>query len=467
MRTKNELLTADSTRRNQASGLPTVHLREQAVSLPNTKTPALQKSRCTCGGGCTKCATRSVNGIGVTLSHPHDALEHEADRLAARATGHMSPDSMISRKTLPIGPSHSYPSANLPPPNRLQLPSFLLRAFAMQGTSLGADVRGLLEPRFGQDFRDVRIHEGTYADVSAKVLNASAYTLGNHIVFAKGAYMPSTPRGMSLLAHELAHVVQQRQIGRFATDSNGSLLIQRKGVSYELGNPPDPGVEELALNAAPGEETFYQGLNVDQRRVMGWLRQYQSEIVLQEMLTGVDRRAIAGAIAWEALENVKWWITPSRAAGGPGKIHVQSSMFKDGRLAAPEEVEVRGLVPAQTYEQRVEILQTPSGAIQYIAAIMQAMAQDAQMWGFDIWRNPGVLTWGFHSKYVDTFEQRMKEKATAGETTFDTSPSPMAVWVHDNMDYLEASVGTPSARNTNVSPRPKEPVIDPMFGGPM
>src|SRR5690606_28851948 len=100
----------------------------------------------------------------------------------------------------------------------------------------------------------------------------------------------------------------------------------------------------------------------------------------------------------------------------------------DMRSAAPAEVEERGLIPAQTYEERLRLLQTPTGAIDYIGAIMQAMAQDAEAEGFDIWRDPAVLTWGYHSKYVDTFRERMEEKVREGETTFDPSPSAMAVW---------------------------------------
>jgi Domain of unknown function (DUF4157) len=238
--------------------------------------------------------------------------------------------------------------------------------------------------------------------------------------------------------------------------------LEKSGVSYELGNPPTPTVDELASGAPPQEYAFLEGLDEDRRRVMGWLLQYKDEIQMQELLRGVDRRAIAGAIAWEALVNVKESVDHSRAAGGPGKVHVQSSHGIDMRLSAPAEVEERGLVPKRTYDERVEVLKTPGGAIDYIGAIMQAMAEDAETSGFDIWRDPAVLTWGYQSKYVDTFRERMQEKARAGEKVFDTSSSDMAVWTVGNLHYLELCVGEPSARNTgSVAPNP-----EPLPGGP-
>ena len=68
-----------------------------------------------------------------------------------------------------------------------------------------------MEPRFGQDFSRVRVHSGDVPERSARDVNAHAYTVGPHIVFAAGRYSPSTLAGQRLLAHELTHVVQQRE----------------------------------------------------------------------------------------------------------------------------------------------------------------------------------------------------------------------------------------------------------------
>ncbi|MEU8517591.1 DUF4157 domain-containing protein [Kitasatospora sp. NPDC048722] len=81
------------------------------------------------------------------------------------------------------------------------------------GAPLDAEVRELLEPRFGQDFSAVRVHTDDRAAASAEAVRARAYTVGADIVFASGRYAPHTAEGRHLLAHELAHVVQQRQAG--------------------------------------------------------------------------------------------------------------------------------------------------------------------------------------------------------------------------------------------------------------
>jgi len=77
------------------------------------------------------------------------------------------------------------------------------------GVPLAPDVRALMEACFARDLSRVRIHADRTADTSARALNAWAYTIGSHIVFRKGRYSPGTPEGLWLLAHELAHVVQQ------------------------------------------------------------------------------------------------------------------------------------------------------------------------------------------------------------------------------------------------------------------
>nr|WP_264475077.1 DUF4157 domain-containing protein [Salinirubrum litoreum] len=77
------------------------------------------------------------------------------------------------------------------------------------GRRLPPGLAGRLGARFGHDFGRVRVHDGPRADRSARDLDARAYTVGEHVVFAGGQYAPETPGGLRLLTHELAHVVQQ------------------------------------------------------------------------------------------------------------------------------------------------------------------------------------------------------------------------------------------------------------------
>jgi pyrrolidone-carboxylate peptidase len=66
-----------------------------------------------------------------------------------------------------------------------------------------------MEQRLGHDFGQVRVHTDAAAARSASDVQARAYTVGSHVVFAAGRYQPATDRGRHLLAHELTHVVQQ------------------------------------------------------------------------------------------------------------------------------------------------------------------------------------------------------------------------------------------------------------------
>jgi hypothetical protein len=70
-------------------------------------------------------------------------------------------------------------------------------------------VRNFFEPRFDRDFSNVRIHRDGLANRMAEALNARALTFGHHMVFGSDQWSPGTGRGQRLLAHELAHVVQQ------------------------------------------------------------------------------------------------------------------------------------------------------------------------------------------------------------------------------------------------------------------
>jgi hypothetical protein len=65
-----------------------------------------------------------------------------------------------------------------------------------------------MEPRFGHDFGNVRVHTGIAAAESARAIDAIAYTVGNDVVFAPHMYAPHSGEGRKLLAHELTHVLQ-------------------------------------------------------------------------------------------------------------------------------------------------------------------------------------------------------------------------------------------------------------------
>jgi hypothetical protein len=79
------------------------------------------------------------------------------------------------------------------------------------GHPLDSSTRGLMEESFGHDFNDVRVHTDSNAHEAARSLSAEAFTTGRDVYFSRGAYDPASVSGRGLLAHELTHVVQQRQ----------------------------------------------------------------------------------------------------------------------------------------------------------------------------------------------------------------------------------------------------------------
>ena len=92
-------------------------------------------------------------------------------------------------------------------------PPSVNRVLDSPGRPLDAPARSFMEPRFGRDFGGVRVHTDPAAAESARAVDAHAYTVGQHIVFDSGKYDPHSGPGRNLLAHELAHTVQQRGAG--------------------------------------------------------------------------------------------------------------------------------------------------------------------------------------------------------------------------------------------------------------
>ena len=107
------------------------------------------------------------------------------------------------------------------------------------GQPLDVATRSCMEPRFGHDFSNVRVHADAKAAESARAVNALAYTVGRDVVFGTGQFSPASTAGRKLIAHELTHVVQQQQ-GASATSIPDEL---------QIGSPSD--ASELEAATAP------------------------------------------------------------------------------------------------------------------------------------------------------------------------------------------------------------------------
>jgi hypothetical protein len=90
------------------------------------------------------------------------------------------------------------------------LATLLGDALSSPGMPLDPATRTFMEPRFGRDFSGVRVHADPSSARTARALNARAFTVGDHILFGAGHHSPASGAGRRIMAHELAHVVQQR-----------------------------------------------------------------------------------------------------------------------------------------------------------------------------------------------------------------------------------------------------------------
>lgn len=95
----------------------------------------------------------------------------------------------------------------------IEAPPIVQQALASPGRPLENTTRLFFETRWERDFSAVRLHTDNVAAESARALSARAYTVGSNIVFAAGEYAPATNTGRRLIAHELAHVLQQATSG--------------------------------------------------------------------------------------------------------------------------------------------------------------------------------------------------------------------------------------------------------------
>ncbi len=101
------------------------------------------------------------------------------------------------------------------------------------GTPLAPDVRSDMEARLGHDFGDVRVHTDSRAHESAQAVGAHAYTVGSDVVFQRDGFDPGSTQGRTTLAHELTHVVQQRQGAVDGTPAAGGIRVSDPSDRFE------------------------------------------------------------------------------------------------------------------------------------------------------------------------------------------------------------------------------------------
>jgi hypothetical protein len=130
------------------------------------------------------------------------------------------------------------------------------------GRPLEAGLRVDMESRFGASFEHVRLHDDRAAHRSAALLEAKAFTHGEHIVFGEDRFAPQGPAGKRLLAHALAHVVQQRRGGAApALDADAAHVraAHRAADAVAAGSGPVAVAGATAVGVARDEDDSFIG----------------------------------------------------------------------------------------------------------------------------------------------------------------------------------------------------------------
>jgi hypothetical protein len=195
------------TRNRQGTNHKQVPVKKSVPTFSGS-IPLIQlKSLCPCDGGCPRCT--GVIQAKLKIGEPNDKYEQEADRIADQ----------IMRMPEPGYPEYFEDENERIQAKQIQAQTLAVPANIETGISalkgggqpLPESARAFFEPRFGRDFQDVRVHTGAKAADAANAVNAKAFTTGNDLVFGADQYSPHTTEGKRLLAHELMHVVQQKE----------------------------------------------------------------------------------------------------------------------------------------------------------------------------------------------------------------------------------------------------------------
>jgi pyrrolidone-carboxylate peptidase len=187
-------------------------LLEQLSAPGSPRGPVVQR-RCSCGG---------------TLGSDGECAQCRAKRLlrqrsAAARSGHMT-----------------------------AVPPVVDDVVRSSGKPLDASTRAFMEARFSHDFGSVRVHTDARADASVRALDADAYTSGAHIAFARGKFEPHSPEGRRLVAHELAHVVQQGAAQTYTAGIEVDPDPRREAEAASAGERVSAGGKAGALGAVAG-----------------------------------------------------------------------------------------------------------------------------------------------------------------------------------------------------------------------
>lgn len=259
------------------------------IFIPVPARPHIQR-KCTCwkaaslGGSCVDCHRNQLVGETIQaklqITEPGNVYEQEADRVAEQVM--RMPDAEVNRQDRAVGAPLVQRRATTGGVGVAEASPIVHDALDSPGQPLDAATRAFFEPRFGHDFSRVRVHTDARAVESAESVQALAYTVGTHIVFGSGQLSTRTAESRFLLAHELAHVVQQeggisrhpapggllqRQGKKNPLDANAKAIIEKaKDASVGIDKRAVQLVNDIITQYYPGEASKIETVVFDDKR---------------------------------------------------------------------------------------------------------------------------------------------------------------------------------------------------------
>jgi outer membrane protein OmpA-like peptidoglycan-associated protein len=204
------------------------------------------------------------------------------------------------------------------------------------GQPLDHGTRAFMEQRFEFNFANVRVHTEARAAQSASRIGAFAYTANESLVFSQGRYAPQTPGGQHLLAHELAHVVQQKK------------WIGTAPQATPLGHPRDPA--EAAADSAAD-------------LIMNNSRSRGLAAALSATPTGTIQRTVDDPQRFQQINQSLFVSTPGGGGGvlqpwvdpSPGVQGTSETLFRQAKANIRQDItqnpqSIGGTIPTRTTE---------------------------------------------------------------------------------------------------------------------
>jgi hypothetical protein len=265
----------------------------------------------------------------VTIGRAADPAERDADAMAAAALsrlmdtdqtpGFASAAGRIRRAT---GSGQAAAADPLGGTTASATHQRQIAAASSASASGSGAVLARMGQAFGADFGRVRLHTGPAVDVAADGLQARAFTLGRDVYVRRSEYRPSTTAGDELIAHELAHTLQQGAARSARRSTRVSSTRVQRVMKY--GNDPQAMIQQddqdllYGINIPRGQTKGRLG--ADQQDSLRTIDDYNRAIGINAIMTAANSAIGLYDVRTELASAAAWALPPDQALHRPSTV---------------------------------------------------------------------------------------------------------------------------------------------------